>query len=66
METPLDLGEVLTFFGTEIPKYGIDILLRRHNHPSAATTSSTKILGDGLQFEHHLGVVADELAHFID
>ena len=40
--------------------------MRSDDHPGSSTTTGTQIFGDGLELQHHLGVVTDKLADFID
>ena len=44
---------------------GVDVLLAGHDDPSFAHALLTKFLGNGLEIEHQLGIIADVLPDFI-
>ena len=50
----------------EIPQNGVEVFLRGHDHPRASAADRTELLGDGLEVEHEVCVVADELTDLVD
>ena len=65
LEAALDLGEVIGPRGTHLAQDGVDVLLRGDHDPSPAAADGAEVLGDGLQVEHEMGVLADELADLV-
>ena len=49
-----------------LAEHGVDVLLRGHDDPRPPVADCAELLGDGLQIEHQVGVVADELADLVD
>ena len=66
METPLNLREVLRFGLVGFADGGVDVFLAGDDDPGAAVAEGAQLLGDGLEGQHQLRVVTDELADFID
>ncbi|CAM8576621.1 hypothetical protein ESCOMMO153M_22600 [Escherichia coli] len=64
-EAPLDLGEVLSVATAHTTDCRIDIGLRSHDNPGAATADYPKVFGNSLQLQHHLRIFANELTDFI-
>ena len=65
VEAPLNLGEVLPSGLAALAQGGVNVGLAGDDDPRPALALGAQLLGDGLQVEHELGVVADELAHLV-
>ena len=61
IKPPLNFGEVVALDLGD----GVDVLLAGHDDPSFAHALLTKFLGNGLEIEHQLGIIADVLPDFI-
>ena len=66
MEAPLNLGEILRLGFVGFADGGVNVFLTGDDDPCPALAQRPKLLGDGLQRQHQLSVVADELTDFID
>jgi hypothetical protein len=66
VEAALNLGEVLRFGFVGLTNGGVDVFLAGDDDPCPALAERAQLLGDGLQGEHQLRVVADELANLVD
>ena len=66
VEASLDLGEVLRLGLVGLAERSVDVFLAGDDDPRPTLRRGTKLLGDGLQVEHQLGVVADELTDLVD
>ncbi len=62
VKAPLDLGEVVARHLGDL----VDGLLAGDHHPHEAAALDAQGLHDGLEAEHEVGVVADELPHLVD
>ena len=65
VEAPLNLGEILPSGLAALAQGGVNVGLAGDDDPRPALALGAQLLGDGLQVEHELGVVADELAHLV-
>ena len=65
-EAPLNLREVSTAALVHLRRNTTQFLLRGHKDPGATGAMRRQLLGDGLQVQHQLRVVADELADLVD
>ena len=65
-EAPLNLREVSAAALVHLRRDTAQLLLRGHEDPGATGAMRRQLLGDGLQVEHQLRVIADELADLID
>ena len=66
LEAALDLGEVVGLGGAHLAEHRVDVLLGGHHHPGPPAADGAEVLGDGLQVEHQVGVLADELPDLVD
>ena len=65
-EAALDLGKIVALALVLVTDDRVEVLLGRDDDPCAAVGLHAQVFGDGLQVEHALCAVADELAHLID
>jgi hypothetical protein len=65
LKRPWILEKSLAAWHAEVAEHGVDVLLRGDHHPGAAAAGGAKVLGDGLQVEHQVRVLADELADLV-
>ena len=65
-ETPLNLREVGATTLVHLRGDAAQLLLRGHEDPGATGAMRRQLLRDGLQVQHQLRVVADELADLVD
>ena len=64
-EAPLNLREVHASAFVHLVHDPAQFLLRGHEHPGATGAMRRQLLRDGLQVQHQLRVVADELANLV-
>ena len=65
-ETSLNLREVVRLRGLHLAEDLVDVLLRRDDDPGGGAADGAQVLRDGLQVEHQLAVLADELPDLVD
>lgn len=65
LEAALDLGEVVGAAGAHFAEDGVDVLLGGNDHPGPAAAEGAEIFGDGLEVEHQVGVLTDELTDLV-
>ena len=65
LEAALNLGKVVGLAGAHLAEDGVDVLLGGDHHPGAPAAGGAEVLGDGLEAEHQVGVLADELADLV-
>ena len=61
-----NLGEVVGARLVGFAQGGVDVFLAGDDDPRPALAAHTKLFGDGLQVQHQLGVLADELADLVN
>ena len=66
VETALNFGEVVGAGVVGFTQGGVDVFLTGDDDPCAAFAAGAQLLGDGLQVEHELGVLPNELPHLVD